>query len=305
LAIPDSGRGLDHALAVPRSLLSQVFAEAVEAEPAVSWHWGTAVTSAGADGAARIREADGSASTIRARLVIGADGTSSQVRNPEGFGATVRHTGQRYLRGLVEAPNACGVPAGEYWTAQGLFGLVPLADGSTYFYADGGDMAPRDLEPHAIARRWASALPPVRPLLERITGDTTLLLNEVTEVICARYVDGRRVLIGDAAHAMAPTLGQGANSAFVDAAVLTHLLASGQSQLQALAGFDRRRRPAVTVVQRDAHRFMRVTAPHGRLVSGGRNVAARLALRGPTPRGRLARIQQEDPVDLLEIANRV
>ena len=311
IAIPDFGDGLDHALAVPRSVLSDVFNEAVDAEPNISWHWGTTVTAADADGAVQISASDGTSTTIRARLMIGADGTNSHVRTPGRFGATVRRTGQHYLRGLVEAPGACGVPMGEYWTRQGLFGLVPLGDGSTYFYADGGadggadgDRTSSALEPRAVAARWASALPPVRPLLQMITGDTTLLLNDVTEVTCTSYVDGLCALIGDAAHAMAPTLGQGANSAFVDAAVLAHLLATEPDQTRALAAYDRRRRPAVTRVQRDAHRIMRATAPHGRLASGCRNALLRLITRAPKQNRRLRRTQQEDPTLLLEMVAR-
>eukprot|EP00850_Spirogloea_muscicola_P011483 SM000071S21107 [mRNA] locus=s71:401270:404624:+ [translate_table: standard] len=47
-----------------------------------------------------------------------------------------------------------------------------------------------------------------------------------TQVKCGRYHDtqGRAVLMGDAAHATSPSLGQGCNSAFVDASVLARLL---------------------------------------------------------------------------------
>src|SRR5690606_18163758 len=63
------------------------------------------------------------------------------------------------------------------------------------------------------------------------------------------FASGRLVLVGDAAHAMAPNLGQGANSALVDAAALVDELARPGDLEGALAAYDRRRRPAVRWVQ--------------------------------------------------------
>ncbi|MFK0216444.1 NAD(P)H-dependent oxidoreductase [Streptomyces sp. NPDC090298] len=56
-----------------------------------------------------------------------------------------------------------------------------------------------------------------------------------------RWVDGRVALLGDAAHPMVPALGQGANMALEDAAVLAEALASDAPVSEALAAYARER----------------------------------------------------------------
>ena len=63
--------------------------------------------------------------------------------------------------------------------------------------------------------------------------------------------------IGDAAHAMAPNLGQGANSALVDAAALASALARAADLPAALQAYDQRRRPRVQKVQATARQMSR------------------------------------------------
>jgi len=81
-----------------------------------------------------------------------------------------------------------------------------------------------------------------------VHGFDDLLVNDVARIDCDRWSVGRLVLLGDAAHAMAPNLGQGANSALVDAAVLVAELSDG-SRPDPLGRYARRRRAAVRAVQ--------------------------------------------------------
>jgi hypothetical protein len=105
----------------------------------------------------------------------------------------------------------------------------------------------RDLS--AFRALWTRVLPPAGPALDRVACWEELLVIEVSRVDCERWVDGRLVLVGDAAHAMAPNLGQGANSALVDAAVLAVELAADQPVDQALSRYAQRRRQPVRRVQ--------------------------------------------------------
>ncbi len=87
-----------------------------------------------------------------------------------------------------------------------------------------------------------------------------------------RFVHGPKIaLVGDAAHAMTPSLGQGACTAILDAEALARTLARhGRArQPQALAAYDRERRRAaqrVAFASRTLHRLM--TTEHTGLRDG-------------------------------------
>lgn len=143
------------------------------------------------------------------------------------------------------------VSGSEYWTGLGLFGASPVGEGKTYAYASANDPevldAVRRGDLARVVELWSAALPVAAPLLRQIQSIDDLLLNEIGRVRCRRYIDRRAVLIGDAAHAIAPNLGQGANSALVDAAVLAQALSTAPTLADALGRYDEQRRRPVTV----------------------------------------------------------
>jgi 2-polyprenyl-6-methoxyphenol hydroxylase-like FAD-dependent oxidoreductase len=301
LPLPDFGGGLDHGLVLRRSHLYGVLLAAVHAHPAIQVELGTQVRWASPDGTVRsCRQGQGESveAAISADLVVGADGAASTVRAGGNFGAVARATGARYGRALVPgAGHELGW--GEYWTPLGLFGTAPLGDDSTYLYLDATAppvaraLAQRDLE--GFRREWAAALPLATAALAGLGGLDGLLVNEVVRVDCRRWVDGRLVLVGDAAHAMAPNLGQGANSAIVDAVVLAAELAAAQPLPQALGRYAARRRPAVGRVQDAADRLARLSRVSHPVLRWGRDVALRRVGRLVTGPRQQRRVQQEDP----------
>jgi 2-polyprenyl-6-methoxyphenol hydroxylase-like FAD-dependent oxidoreductase len=247
-----------------RATLHRVLLDAIAAEPRITAQFGAEVHSVTPWGRVTATLMDGSRWVGQADLVVAADGVHSRIRDGLRFGARVRADGIAYLRTLVDCP----ARNEEAWTAAGLFGSFAV-DGGTYLFASAGApatraaMDARDLE--ALREAWRRAYPASVPLLAAVRDWDQLLVNRVTTVQCARWSDGRVVLVGDAAHAMAPNLGQGANSALVDAAVLLDALRRADDVPSALAMYEARRRPAV-------ERVMRLSARLGLLAEETRAV---------------------------------
>lgn len=252
-------------LMVRRSALQAVLLDALAAEPRIERRFGDEVVASDGNGAVELRTPAG-AQIVVGDLVIGADGVHSRVRAAGDHGARVHGPGIRYLRTLVEGDVARGEEA---WTAAGLFGSFAVP-GGTYVYASAGSravrraLAARDLD--AFRAAWARAYPPAAEILAGARWDQ-LLFNEVMRVECRRWFDRKQVLVGDAAHAMAPNLGQGANSALVDVAVLLDELRRADDLAAAFARYQARRQPAVARVARASAqlgRIAEVTNPVGR-----------------------------------------
>lgn len=299
--IPDFGHGIDHALVIRRSDLFSALHERVATHPRITTRFGTTLTEATANGHVTL-DAGGRSDKLVADLVVGADGLRSLVRETGRFGARVT-PGVQYIRGLGAQRPLEQIM--EYWTPLGLFGAAALAD-ATYFYGScaapslAAALAARDLD--AFRRAWAPALPLAAELLASLADFDQLLVNRVERVDCERFVDGRLVLLGDAAHAMAPNLGQGANSALVDGAVLIDAIRRAPELGAALQTYDARRRPAVRKIQDTADQLSRIGELRHPALRALRDGAVRAVgrLAGGERAARAA--QQEDPAWLLTVA---
>ena len=256
--MPDFGDGLDHAIVVRRTHLHTLLMDAVDGEGSIRKLFGRTAVSADPTGALVVRtgpnaSGGGGATTLSADLVVGADGVNSAVRRANGFASSVS-TGSSYIRGVVAAPAGPGFE--EFWTPLGSFGHAALGRDATYFWAAAHAPAVADAVSRrdlgAFADTWARVLPLAGALLAEVRSFDDLLINTVRRVDNGRWYSGRLVLLGDAAHAMAPNLGQGANSALVDALALADALGTTPSLTTALERYDRCRRPTARRLQNTA-----------------------------------------------------
>ncbi len=301
--VPDFGGGYDHVLVTRRSDLQTTLLDAIARDERITCRFGWEVTSAAADGSVTVQSAD-VGETVRADLVVGADGLHSRVRETGDFG--VRSTpGLPYVRGL--GPAASLGTMTEYWTSLGIFGAGPVRD-ALYFYASAeapplaAALERRDLP--ALRDAWAGACAVAGRAFAGVERFDELLVSRVTRVDCACWHDGRRVLVGDAAHAMAPNVGQGANSALVDAAVLAEMLATHDDLDQALAAYEARRRGAVRRVQDASGMLGRLGEIRAPVLRTLRDNAVRLVLGRMGSERSIRAGQQEDPVWLERVAAR-
>jgi 2-polyprenyl-6-methoxyphenol hydroxylase-like FAD-dependent oxidoreductase len=140
----------------------------------------------------------------------------------------------------------------ESWGRGERFGYAPLPDGRIYCYATAN--APEGAPDSGLAelcQRFGDWHDPIPALLDAADPDAVLHHDLYELPSLATYTRGRVVLVGDAAHAMTPNLGQGACQALEDAVVLGQVMAGGDG----LVDYDRRRRPRTQMITRRSHRI--------------------------------------------------
>jgi salicylate hydroxylase len=204
--------------------------------------FGHRVVSASAQaGAAVLRFADGA--TERAGVVLACDGAGSPTRASLRLPARRRRVGRAYLRGVADIgwrqPRIQ-----ELWYPDGrIFGMAPLPGDRTYFYCT----APLGRWSQTLhgglgqwIGSWAGCHPKPQAILGAVGDWSRVNYDEPVEVQAGRWYRVPVFLVGDAAHAMTPYLGQGANSALVDALVLCRLLAQALQAHGDLAAVGRR-----------------------------------------------------------------
>ncbi|MEZ0113446.1 2-polyprenyl-6-methoxyphenol hydroxylase-like FAD-dependent oxidoreductase [Catenulispora sp. EB89] len=213
-------------------------------------------------------------------LVVAADGVHSRVRAqlfPNHPGAV--HGGSTVWRGVTSVPVDTEADIDQTWGRGTEFGSTRLLDGRIEWHASitsaEGD---RHGDPLAeVARRFGTWHAPI-PALLAATPPGTVLEHDVYELRTPlpSYVADRVVLVGDAAHAMAPHLGQGVSQAVEDAACLAAYLTADPTIEAALAHYDRERRPRTQEVVRASRQAGRVGQQlHGRLAVALRNAGIR------------------------------
>jgi 2-polyprenyl-6-methoxyphenol hydroxylase-like FAD-dependent oxidoreductase len=198
------------------------------------------------------------AGVARADLVVGADGIHSAVRHslwPQS--PQPRYAGYTAWRLLVD-PGATLRAAGESWGRGERIGLAPLPDGRIYMFgtanAPAGERSP-DGELAELRRRFAGWHDPIPALLHRADEDAVMRHDLYELPPLKTFVSGRTALLGDAAHAMTPNLGQGACQALEDAVTLAALLDRHPTVEAALDAYDRDRRPRSQMIARRSHRI--------------------------------------------------
>lgn len=107
------------------------------------------------------------------------------------------------------------------------------------------------IEAQAVyARDFADALPLIPKLVHDFDANPTGML--ATLYLDRWHLDGRAVLIGDAAHAMVPFHGQGMNCAFEDCVALAAHLQRDRDTATAFAAFETERKPNARAIQQMA-----------------------------------------------------
>jgi 2-polyprenyl-6-methoxyphenol hydroxylase-like FAD-dependent oxidoreductase len=146
--------------------------------------------------------------------------------------------------------------------ARGLFCYCGTRGGDVMWWSNlcrAHALGPRELEGHAnewvrkeLLDLFGSYHAPIATLIEASSAPVTLNLYDVATL--PRWHDGRVVLVGDAAHAVSPSSGQGASLALEDAMDLAKRLRDDIEPARAFAGFEQDRRARVERIVAEGRR---------------------------------------------------
>jgi 2-polyprenyl-6-methoxyphenol hydroxylase-like FAD-dependent oxidoreductase len=193
----------------------------------------------------------------KADLIIGADGVNSVVRDSLGLLVKVVDLEDGCGRYLIERQETDPVRKSlEYWQGGRRVGVVPVSPDKVYIYlccpaADvDGKRSPVN---HAS---WIESFPALRKYIERVTDNGRWA--SFSDVTCKAWSRGRVALIGDAAHAMSPNLGQGACVAMQTAYALSRALGDTSDIPATLIRWEQQLRPVVDATQRFSRFYGRV-----------------------------------------------
>ena len=219
-------------------------------------------------GLAHFRRADGIETVRPFAALVGADGAGSALRAQMAPHVELNERTEWLDHGYKELeipPTADGdfriEPNALHIWPRGHYMCIALPNDErtftvTLFMPHAGsypcfDMVKTADEAQALFERdFPDALPLIPNLRRDYEANPTGML--ATLYLDRWHLDGRAVLVGDAAHAMVPFHGQGMNCAFEDCVALADQLDRASSRAEAFAAFEAQRRPDAEAIQRMA-----------------------------------------------------
>ncbi len=238
-------------IGIARSRLQEVLLAGAASVPC---RLGTSITSL-IEGERRVSVSFSNGDTRDYDLVVGADGIGSVVRKLALSKVLPLYAGQMVWRSLVPA-RPRGLTSLQFLLGERcLFGLMPAGDGCTYGF--GNITSPRFHDPpigrlERLRARFAAFGGPVPEYLASLSRDEQIHCAPIDWLELDQWQSGRVILIGDAAHASIPMMGQGGCLAMEDAYVLAGVLREADSLEHALETYVSRRKLRVVWVQQES-----------------------------------------------------
>ena len=211
---------------------------------------------------------------VRGDILIGADGIHSVTRSHLFGLIKPKYVGYTCWRGLAHTPRT-GLETWA-WGKGCQFGITPMSQERAYWFAqkyapEGEEDKPggRKNEILELFHDWHDPIPSVI----EATAEPDILRNDIYELQhLHKWSHGRVTLLGDAAHAMTPNLGQGACEAIEDAIALANCLKETANIRAALKNYEKRRITRATRITRLAHYIGQAVQWENPILSVPRNI---------------------------------
>ena len=235
------------------ALIEALHAKAVEV--GVEIQTGSEIASAKPDGSL----IDVTGTRYQGDLVVGADGYRSAVAKSLGLQRHERKMGTTSIRFLLNGRDLTPDPmTTEHWSGRRRIAVAACGPEHTYVYMACPETDEPGSEVPLNVDSWAKSFPQIRELF-------VLLREEEAYKAWYSYAQttpwsqGNAVVVGDAAHALAPTLGQGSNLAMSNARSLVTFLNESNSVSQALEQWEKKVRYVTDSTQKWASRYNDIT----------------------------------------------
>ena len=234
---------------------------------------------------------------VQGDLLVGADGLHSAVRASIHGEEKPRYSGYTAWRGVAHFEAKAAIS--ESWGPGRRFGMMPIGGGRVYWFAtknvpEGQPESPEDRKQELLDlfNRWH---PPIPNLIKATEPDVILRHDLYDRKPLKRYWgEGRVTLLGDAAHAATPNLGQGACQAIEDAYVLARYLRGAAEIADALHRYEAKRIPRTTYITNLSWRLGRMAQWENSLAGWLRNAMLK-AIPFSIQRRQLEKVLEFDP----------
>jgi 2-polyprenyl-6-methoxyphenol hydroxylase-like FAD-dependent oxidoreductase len=212
--------------------------------------------------------------------VIVADGIHSGIRQQVLPASTPRYSGYTCWRGIVENRWNIEQQAVETWGPAGRIGYVPIGNNQVYWFAcKNAPYQHEQMKQFTIQDLRKNFEDYVHPVAE-IIGNTpaeNLIWNDIVDLEpISKFAFNRMLLIGDAAHATTPNLGQGACLGIEDAIAVAAALSHHKNPISAFKVFEKKRLSRARYIVNTSYRLGKIAQVENQILARLRNMLFRL-----------------------------
>ena len=214
------------------------------------------------------------------RYLIIADGVKSILRQQLIPSSKPRYSGYTCWRATISNAEIKLQKGSETWGKDGRFGLTPLVNDRIYWYAcinsSEQNSIYKNYKVNDLYNHFKAYHSPIPEVLLQ-TKDEDLLWNDIIDIAPIKhFAYGNILLIGDAAHATTPNMGQGACQAIEDVAVLIEEIERNKDVCLAFQNFEKRRLARTKYITKNSKRIGDIAQLDNSLLIAGRNAIMRI-----------------------------
>lgn len=213
-------------------------------------------------------------------FLIAAEGIHSVVRNYVLPDSKPRYAGYTCWRAVIDNTKLQLNDCSETWGSKGRFGIVPLAGNKIYWFAcvnaSANDLVMKNFTVQDLLDQFAGYHHPIPSILKETKNENLIWadINDIKPI--NRYAFNNILLIGDAAHATTPNLGQGACQAIEDAVILANEIKRTGDVIIAFKKFEERRLKRTHWIVKTSNRIGKMAQLENRFLITVRNLLLKI-----------------------------